>query len=135
MTEKYTTEFKQNLLRTFLQEYKENVELSFSSYVRENFPEVKLATVYTWLSLYKNSVGKEQGMSVNEINGVFGKQASGMSFRDKLAVILDTASLDDEQLGEYCRKHGIYKSDLERWKDECGQALEEPVSNVAFVNG
>ena len=43
MTEKYTTEFKQNLLRTFLQEYKENAELSFSSYVRENFPEVVIA--------------------------------------------------------------------------------------------
>ena len=34
-----------------------------------------MATAYTWLSMYKNSVGKEQGMSVNEINGVFGKQA------------------------------------------------------------
>lgn len=38
-----------------------------------------MATAYTWLSMYKNSVGKEQGMSVNEINGVFGKQASEMS--------------------------------------------------------
>lgn len=28
MTEKYTTEFKQNLVRTYLKEYKENAELS-----------------------------------------------------------------------------------------------------------
>ena len=48
MTEKYTTEFKQNLVRTYLKEYKENAELSFSSYVRENFPEVIMTTAYTW---------------------------------------------------------------------------------------
>ena len=128
MTEKYTIEFKQNLVRTYLQEYRENAELSFSSYVRENFPEVIMATAYTWLTLYKNSVGKEQGMSVNEINGVFGKQASGMSLKDKFAVVLETASMDEEHVGEYCRTHGIYKSDLEMWKSECSQALEEPVS-------
>lgn len=71
MTEKYTTEFKQNLVRTYLKEYKENAELSFSSYVRENFPEVIMTTAYTWLSLYKNSVVTEQGMSVNEINVLY----------------------------------------------------------------
>ncbi len=32
-----------------------------------------MATAYTWLSMHKISVGKEQGMNVNEINGVFGK--------------------------------------------------------------
>lgn len=127
MTEKYTSEFKQNLVRTYLQEFKESTDLSFSSYVRENFTEVNMATAYTWLSLYKNSVGKEQGMSVNEINGVFGKQASGMSLKDKISVVLETASMNDEQVGEYCRKHGIYKSDLERCKSECSLALEEPV--------
>lgn len=55
MTEKYTSEFKQNLVRAYLQEYKENSGLSFSSYVRENFTEVNMATAYTWLSMYKNS--------------------------------------------------------------------------------
>ena len=114
MTEKYTTEFKQNLVRTYLKEYKENAELSFSSYVRENFPEVIMTTAYAWLSLYKNSVVTEQGMSVNEINGVYGKQASELSLKEKFAVVLETASMDEEQVGEYCRKHGIYKSDLER---------------------
>lgn len=89
-----------------------------------------MATAYTWLSMYKNSVGKEQGMSVNEINGVFGKQASEMSLKDKFSVVLETASMNDEQVGEYCRKHGIYKSGLERWKSECSQALEESVSRA-----
>lgn len=89
-----------------------------------------MATAYTLLSLYKNSVGKEQGMSVNEINGVFGKQDSGMSLKDKFVVVLETASMNDEQVGEYCRKHGIYKSDLERWKSECSKALEESVSRA-----
>lgn len=45
-----------------------------------------MATAYTWLSMYKNSVGKEQGMSVNEINGVFGKQSSEMSLKPELIV-------------------------------------------------
>lgn len=53
-----------------------------------------------------------------------------MSLKDKFSVVLETASMNDEQVGEYCRKHGIYKSDLERWKVECRQALEEPVSKA-----
>lgn len=53
-------------------------------------------------------------MSVNEINGVFGKQVSVISLKDKFPVVLETSSMDDEQVGEYCRKHGIYKRDLER---------------------
>ena len=85
---------------------------------------------YTWLSLYKNSVGKEQGVGVNEINGVLEKLFSGMSLKDKFAVVLETANLDEDQVGEYCRKHGIYKSDLDRWKAECSQALEEPVHTI-----
>lgn len=53
-----------------------------------------------------------------------------MSLKDKFSVVLETASMNDEQVGEYCRKHGIYKSDLERWKAECSQAFEEPVSRT-----
>lgn len=53
-----------------------------------------------------------------------------MSLKDKFSVVLETASMNDEQVGEYCRKHGIYKSDLERWKAECRQALKEPVSKA-----
>lgn len=71
-----------------------------------------MATAYTWLSMYKNSVGKEQGMSVNEINGVFGKQASEMSLKDKFSVVLETASMNDERVGEYCRKQVFTRADL-----------------------
>ncbi len=53
-----------------------------------------------------------------------------MSLKDKFSVVLETASMNGEQVGEYCRKHGIYKSDLERWKVECRHALEEPVSRA-----
>ena len=31
-----------------------------------------------------------------------------MSLKDKFSVVLETASMNDEQGGEYCRKHGIY---------------------------
>ena len=53
-----------------------------------------------------------------------------MSLKDKFSVVLETASMNDEQVGDYCRKQDIYKSDLERWKSECRQSLEDQVSRA-----
>lgn len=35
---------------------------------------------------------------------------------DKLAVVIETASINEVQLSEYCRGKGLYKEQIDQWK-------------------
>ena len=37
----------------------------------------------------------------------------------KLAVVIETASLSEAELGAYCRQEGLYPEQVQRWKDAC----------------
>ncbi len=47
---------------------------------------------------------------------------SGWSARDKFAAVLETASLNETKLAEYCRTKGIYPEQLSQWHKACEQA-------------
>lgn len=56
----------------------------------------------------------------------FGKLLSGSKLitaskgpdgAERLTHLINTASLDEESLGAYCRKHGLYSHQLKQWKD------------------
>jgi len=46
----------------------------------------------------------------------------GWSARDKFAAVLETAALNELDLGEYCRKKGIYSEQLSQWRSACESA-------------
>jgi hypothetical protein len=46
----------------------------------------------------------------------------GWSSRDKLAAVLETAALSEADLGEYCRKRGLYPAQIAAWRSACEQA-------------
>ena len=46
----------------------------------------------------------------------------GWSSPDKLAAVIETASLNETALGEYCRRRGIYPEQLRVWREACGRA-------------
>jgi transposase-like protein len=46
------------------------------------------------------------------------KSKSEFSPEEKLKIIIETASLKDNQLGDYLRKKGLHSSQLEEWKQE-----------------
>jgi len=41
---------------------------------------------------------------------------------EKLAVVMETATLNEHELGEYCRKKGFYPAEVKAWRDNCAQA-------------
>ena len=43
--------------------------------------------------------------------------------QDKMAVVIETASLNAQELGEYCRLKGLYPEQISRWKEAFIQAL------------
>ena len=39
------------------------------------------------------------------------------SGEDKLAVVIETAALNEQELSEYCRKKGLYAEQVARWRE------------------
>jgi transposase-like protein len=48
----------------------------------------------------------------------------GWSSRDKFAAVLETAALNEADLAEYCRKRGLYPSQIAAWRAACEQAKD-----------
>ena len=46
----------------------------------------------------------------------------GWSSRDKFAAVLEAAALNEADLGEYCRKLGLYPAQIATWRAACEQA-------------
>lgn len=69
------------------------------------------ATLYNWLKS-----AKERGSAVP---GSGKKSAEEWRGEAKLAVVLETAGLNAEELSAYCRRKGLYPDQIERWKRAC----------------
>lgn len=46
----------------------------------------------------------------------------GWTSRDKLAAVIETASMNEADLGEYCRRRGVYSEQLRVWREACERA-------------
>lgn len=44
------------------------------------------------------------------------------STRDKFAIVVETATLSEIELSEYCRAKGLYVEQVEAWREACMQA-------------
>ena len=50
------------------------------------------------------------------------QQADLWSTRDKFLIVVETATLSEIELAEYCRKKGLYVEQVKSWQDNCIQA-------------
>lgn len=64
-------------------------------------------TLYTWKIQYRN-----QGHSVPATN----KRPEQWSGQDKLAIVCEARLLKGIELGEYCRKKGLYPEQIKNWE-------------------
>jgi transposase-like protein len=46
----------------------------------------------------------------------------GWTSRDKLAAVIETASMNAADFGEYCRRRGVYPEQLAVWREACERA-------------
>lgn len=46
----------------------------------------------------------------------------GWTSRDKFAVVLETAAMNEEQIAAYCRKRGIFPEQVRQWREACEDA-------------
>lgn len=74
-------------------------------------------TLYNWRNQYKNEGRAVPADPSNPEN---------WSAQDKLAVVIETASLNEQALSEYCRKKGLYAEQIIRWKELALGGYEAP---------
>jgi len=56
------------------------------------------------------------------------KRPNDWSAENKLKVVMEAASLDDEQLGEFLRKKGLHQTHLEQWRLQMLDGLQNGFS-------
>jgi len=71
--------------------------------------KINKATIYNWIKDAADAV---------ETTSSKRKWTS----EDKFHMVLETASLSEQELGEYCRRKGIYTEDIKAWKSQCMNA-------------
>lgn len=69
------------------------------------------ATLYNWLQS-----ARQRGVAVP---GSGKKSTEEWSGEAKLAVVLETAGLNADELSRYCRRKGLYPEQIARWKQAC----------------
>jgi len=50
------------------------------------------------------------------------QQSDKWSTRDKYLIVVETTTLSEIELAEYCRKKGLYVEQVKSWQDNCLQA-------------
>jgi transposase len=70
-------------------------------------------TLYTWRLKHRKSNGQA---------GIQPLPSAGLSSEEKFAVVVETASLNEVELSEYCRRKGLYPAQLSAWRNTCLQA-------------
>jgi len=68
-------------------------------------------TLYTW----RSKARKQSSPVQSKVPGV-------LSSEEKFNIVLETASLSEVELGEYCRRRGLFPLMIDAWRETCKQA-------------
>ena len=102
----YPQELKASLIARMLPPNNVNIaELARETGIPKN-------TLYTW-----HSHARRGGPPTNE-----SKNSAGLSSQEKFATVLETASLNEVELSEYCRRKGLFPHQVATWRETCKQA-------------
>jgi transposase len=102
MQKAYSEEFKESVIKKMMPPNPMSVrQLSSDTGVSD-------VTLYKWRKDYRN-----RGIAVPSDQS----KPECWSAEDKLAVVIETASLNEVQLSEYCRNKGLYPEQVAQWKE------------------
>lgn len=116
MNTKYSAGFKANIIAKLLPPH----NVSVPDMVKET--GISKDTLYTWRSKYRN---RQSEPATNR-----NQQAGSLSNEEKLAVVIEIASLSEVELGEYCRRKGFYPEQIAGWKNTFVQGFPASISKA-----
>lgn len=115
----YSTEFKNKIISRMLPPNNESI----SQISKET--QIHQQTLRNWRNKARNS-----GMAVPGNNQV----AQRWSSEDKFLIVLETSSMNEIMLAEYCRKKGLYPEEVKSWKHACMKANGSVVEETSRLN-
>jgi transposase len=68
------------------------------------------ATLYKWM---------EDSRTAGNATPGDGQGSEQWNSEDKFLVVMETYSMNQAELAEYCRKKGLYKEQIEAWRETC----------------
>ena len=81
--------------------------------------KINKGTIYKWI---KEAEVKE-GIKILKLNGDWTSE-------EKFHMVLESATLSEQELGEYCRRKGTYTDNIKAWRSQCINAnsfsIEDP---------
>ena len=107
----YSEEFREQSVRKMMAPNAQSVAaVSRESGVSEQ-------TLYNWRNRFRH-----QGKAVPADPS----NPENWSGENKLAVVIETAALNEEQLAQYCRRKGLYVEQIARWREAAMGGAETP---------
>jgi len=112
----YSKEFKEAILKKLSQS-----DLSVRQFAQQE--GINLSTLYSWQKQFKVS-----GFSVTKLG-----TPDKWSAEEKFAAVLETATLSEIEVSEYCRTKGLYPEQIKAWKLACIAGNTTQASNTNKV--
>jgi len=120
MTTTYSKERKEAIINKMLPPSSMSVsELA----KQENIP---YGTLYTWKQIHIDKGNKNNNLK-SQSKTYCTKQWTA---EQKLATIIETSTLSEQERHEYCRKNGLYSTDIESWKAVIIKGTEQNVAQI-----
>lgn len=106
---RYAKERKESVIRKMLA----TPDLSIPELARET--GISCWTLYDW----RKTIRPKEAADMPG-----GKPPVKRQTTQKLTVVVETAGLNEAELGEYCRRNGLYPEEVKAWRTDAYQALE-----------
>ena len=117
---RYTAEQKQAVVARMMPPENESVAKIYDE------TGITEATLYKWR---KEARAKGSATPGN------GQTSDKWSSQDKFLVVMETFAMNEAELNEYCRKKGLYREQIEAWKEVCLQANGQAFDQAKQLNG
>jgi transposase-like protein len=104
---RYSPERKEAVLRKMMPPHNRSIsQLAIEEGISE-------ATLYNW-----RNEARSKGILMPDADS----GPEGWNARDKFAAVIESASLNEQETAEYCRRKGIYPHQIEQWRNACKAA-------------
>ena len=115
-------------MRPYSEAVKADVRRRMSPPHRQSVTEIAQELGIHVITLYKwRKAWRLQG----EVVPATQKAPEGWGAADKFTVVLETAGLNDTELGAYCRERGLYPEQVDRWRQAAQDANALPQLTMA----
>lgn len=101
-------------MRTYPEELKAKIIARLLPPNNEYVPDVAKETGIPKDTLYAWRIKHRQGNQVVESG-----HARKMTSAQKFDIVLETASMNEAELSEYCRRNGLYPEQIRAWRETC----------------